>query len=117
MENLIPLLIVIAVVYRIYSEYQKEQQKARQRTPGRPGIPAPQDAPPFPFPEFGFPEPQEPVVVKRMPVHTETVPKEVRKAVPKKKEEREAIAVERPERPIFDLREAVIQSTILERRF
>jgi len=113
MENLVPLLVVAAVVYRIYSEYRKEQEKARRRTIKKPAVPVPQYVPPPPFPE-----PWPSVSVREEPQPSEIVRKAIKKAAPAKKEhKKEALVSLRPEKPAFDLREAVIQSAILERRF
>jgi len=118
MENLVPLLIVAGVVYRIYSEYRKEQEKAQRRATRKPVLPVPQDAPPFPFLELDLPEPWQPVPVRKVPQASEVVRKETKKAAPKKTVRgREPLVALRPEKPAFDLREAVIQSAILEMRF
>jgi len=119
MENLVPLLVVAAVVYRIYSEYRKEQEKAQRRAIRKPAVPQPQDMPPFPFPEIDdMPEPWHPVSVRKEPRASAIVPKEAKKAAQKEKEHKKDVLVApRPEKPDFDLREAVIQSVILERRF
>jgi len=118
MENLVPLLIVAAVVYRIYSEYRKEQEKARGRVIRKPAVPVPQNVPPSPFPEFDLPEPWHSVPARKEPQASEIVRQETKKAAPKKKEyKKEDLVSLRDEKPAFDLRAAVIQSAILERRF
>lgn len=128
MESFLPVLLIIAgVVYKIYTEFQKEQEKARKRQPNRPVPPAvPVPAPVAtqrksnPIPTVSKPIPPLPKQVIR-----EAVPTEVEKLRNKKKEtqERRKVLVTPqvevlPEPALhFDLRQAVIQSVILERPY
>ncbi len=122
MENLIPALIIIgSIVYKIYSEYQKEQEKARHRKIGQPPVPAPvqQHVPASPLPEL--PKQQKPTPLKKKPVYQEVIPEEVNRMRLTKKEPKKAISniqkSENSNKPTFDLREAVIQSAILNRPY
>lgn len=128
MESFLPALLIIAgVVYKIYTEYQKEQEKARQRRPhipAPPAVPAPVPATTQrkanPVPTVSKPIPPLPQTVAR-----EAVPTEVEKLRIKKKEvqqRRKEIPTPKLEvipEPVlnFDLRQAVIQSAILERPY
>jgi len=135
MENFLPALLIIAgVIYKIYTEFQKEQEKARQRMP-RQGNPPP---PTYPVPSGQQYPPQpiviEPTVTTPIPVpeppkkvaYVPDVPKEVLQARTRRIEEdkrrKDLKAVEDLEReteeaPEFDLREAVIQSAVLNRPY
>ncbi|MBD1423532.1 hypothetical protein [Sphingobacterium chuzhouense] len=130
MENFLPALLIIGgVIYKIYSEYQKEQEKARRRMPQTP----PPPTPPTPSeqqsqrtviePTMSIPIPVPPKKTER----TRDMPEEVRKTrekrladtnhmkkIPTKVEPQ----IEEKDNAIpFDLREAVIQSAILNRPY
>lgn len=130
MENFLPALFIIgAVIYKIYTEYQKEQEKARRRMPQ-----APQSKPPVP-PEH---QPRrtviEPTTAVPLPIpHQKTkyapdIPDEVRKLREQKQQKathakkivvelEKEIESEKEASISFDLREAVIQSAILNKPY
>ncbi|MFD2594136.1 hypothetical protein [Sphingobacterium griseoflavum] len=128
MESFLPVLLIIAgVMYKIYSEYQKEQEKARRRQPQVPPIP-PTTA--EPVTKMRKAKSIPPPIRKQMPsrsrvVVEEMVPSEVQQLREKKKvmkEHSKAIPAPKlevlPEHSLdFDLRQAVIQSAILERPY
>lgn len=129
MENFLPVLLIIGgVIYKIYSEYQKEQEKARRRMPQVP--------PPTP-PVTSEQRPQRTVVEPTMSIPIPVPPKKMLRArdmpeeVRKMREKRSAetnsnkkaivkpvVDLEKTEGTTsFDLREAVIQSAILNRPY
>lgn len=131
MENLLPAVLIIGgVIYKIYSEYQKEQEKARRRIPQM-QEPLPPIVPEQPLVHTTATEP-----VIAMPIPKVVTPKntgsffervdEAQKKSAKKRLEvnREKLTVtktneveEKKETVSFDLREAVIQSAILNRPY
>lgn len=119
MENFLPALLIIGgIVYKIYTEFQKEQEKARQR---RPNVPTPErgvaQQPAPPRPSAPLPDP-----VARRAEQAE-VPQEVWKERGKRKKRLQEIPAVKPlepeegtaAQPAFDLRQAIIQSAILNR--
>ncbi|PRD52669.1 hypothetical protein [Sphingobacterium gobiense] len=130
MENFLPALLIIgAVIYKIYSEYQKEQEKARRRLPQAP--------PPTP-PVISEAEQkmQRRVTESTTPAHIPIPAKKVERSlgkpevVRKTREERSADAkllkkipskvvpeIEEKGEVSFNLREAIIQSAILNRPY
>lgn len=119
MENFLPALLIIGgIVYKIYTEFQKEQEKARQR---RPNVPTPErgvaQQPAPPRPSAPLPDP-----VARRAEQAE-VPQEVWKEREKRKKRLQEIPAVKPlepeegtaAQPAFDLRQAIIQSAILNR--
>lgn len=119
MENFLPALLIIGgIVYKIYTEFQKEQEKARQR---RPNVPTPERAvaqqPAPPRPSAPLPDP-----AARRAEQAE-VPQEVWKEREKRKKRLQEIPAVKPlepeegttTQPAFDLRQAIIQSAILNR--
>lgn len=130
MENFLPALLIIGgVIYKIYSEYQKEQEKARRRMPQVP-------QPPLPIPSEQRPqrtviEPTMSIPIPVPPKKTERSPnisEEVRKMREKRSADANSIKkvvvkpvvnIESEKEDIisFDLREAVIQSAILNRPY
>ena len=99
MENfLIPLLIVGAAGYRIYSEYRKEQEKARKRIPQAQGIPQVQVSP----------------IQEPHPIKKNLDLEEVEVVLPQPKINK--VEVIKPKED-FDLRKAVIQEAILNRKY
>ncbi|NGM66383.1 hypothetical protein [Sphingobacterium sp. SGR-19] len=130
MENFLPALLIIGgVIYKIYSEYQKEQEKARRRMPQTPPLPT--------HPIQSEPQPQRTVIEPTMSIPIPVAPKKTEQMrdtpleVRKIKEERlidvtrvkkispkVAPEIEEKDDVIpFDLREAVIQSAILNRPY
>ncbi len=126
MENFLPALLIIGgIIYKIYTEYQKEQEKARRRMP---------QVPP-PTPPVTYEQQPKPIVIEPttfIPIPTKKaerlrdIPKEVKKTtdgrlaeanrkkaamkvVPEIEEEDDVVP--------FDLRQAVIQSAILNRPY
>lgn len=125
MENFLPaLLIVGGVIYKIYSEFRKEQEKARRRVPS---IPVPKHIPTPPQTVKTSPAriPVPPKVPTTSTFKSENLPEEVKKAQQQRKEKKlPKIEIETPKLEIlaeskvaFDLRQAVIQSVILERPY
>ncbi|NQD72748.1 hypothetical protein HP439_18655 [Sphingobacterium shayense] len=120
MENFLPALLIIGgVIYKIYSEYKKEQEKARKRIPSRPSKNMTQPVkmettPPIPK-TLSVPIPTEKTRLQKYVSETFQAegPKRNSKAIPKKLE------VEVVPDPVhkFDLRQAVIQSAILDRPY
>lgn len=119
MENFLPALLIIGgIVYKIYTEFQKEQEKARQR---RPNVPTPErgvaQQPAPPRPSAPLPDP-----AARRAEQAE-VPQEVWKEREKRKKRLQEIPAVKPlepeegtaAQPAFDLRQAIIQSAILNR--
>ncbi len=128
MESFLPVLLIIAgVIYKIYTEFQKEQEKARRRQPNRPAPPVvPVPAPvATPRKSASIPTVSKPVPPLPKQVIRETIPTEVENLRKKKKEaqqRRKVLATPQIEvltEPAlnFDLRQAVIQSVILERPY
>lgn len=125
MENFLPALLIIGgVIYKIYSEYQKEQEKARRR---RPNIPA---GVPIPIP-VQTKTPPKPAVAKPLPTiphqkfENTALPDEVKKIQTQREQRKQSkIEIETPKLQViteptvsFDLRQAIIQSAILERPY
>lgn len=130
MENFLPALLIIGgVIYKIYTEYKKEQEKVRRRMP---------QTPPPQHQEIFEERPRPPVVEPTMSIPMPAIPKEeyfrnmpeeARRA--KAKRQTTAASVKRTAAtPLvvdieeekghttsFNLREAVIQSAILNRPF
>lgn len=131
MENLLPALLIIGgVIYKIYSEFQKEQEKARRRIPQ---MQAPQPPPAAAQPSVDT-APTEPVLTPPIPkviTQKDTASffereDNVRKKTDKRRLEvnQEKLRVtetnevaEKKEMVSFDLREAIIQSAILNRPY
>ena len=129
MENILPaLLIIVGVIYKIYTEYQKEQEKARRRMPQ---VPHTQPLPTDEYVQPTLSEPLKPTPVPALPPiaeRIESIPEEWRpinyNRMLEKEDKKEKIITVNPvvdlEEEVegtlsFDLREAVIQSAILER--
>ncbi|MCY4781577.1 hypothetical protein ORI89_18115 [Sphingobacterium sp. UT-1RO-CII-1] len=119
MDNFIPAIIIIGgIIYKIYNEFQKEQEAARKRQstmPKRP-IPVPTSVETIPT------TPKLPVNPPSIPPVQQSVPTEVLMARKRKEEKRTQLkkpmeVIELDEKPAFNLREAVIQSAILERPY
>lgn len=121
MENFLPALLIIGgVIYKIYSEFKKDQEKARHRNPSRPI----KTTPPDPSRRI-VPPTSKPITVQLPHINEEITqrytekrfqtegPKRKLQEIPKKVET-EILAAEGHS---FDLREAVIQSAILERPY
>lgn len=147
METIIPILLALAIFgLQAYSNYQKEQEKARKRNPaqGRPSASGGQQAEsgtaprPVAVPAEWLDEPHNippqewqpeeiPTTTKAFDAYTGRV--DTRKArqqedaanrpIPERLEVTDTEEEEREERReySFDLREAVIQSVILERPY
>lgn len=127
MDNFIPAIVVIGIIiYRIYNEYQKEQEKAAKRRPNIPVPAAPAKQPDFATEARGtYTEEREPLsrefanpAVKWF----EDVPSEVQRVRTAKQlkvtNAPKLVELEDLEpMPAFDLRNAIIQSAILERPF
>lgn len=127
MDNFIPAIVVIGIIiYRIYNEYQKEQEKAAKRRPIIPVPAAPAKQPDFAAEARGkYTEEREPLsrefanpAVKWF----EDVPSEVQRVRTAKQlkvtNAPKLVELEDLEpMPAFDLRNAIIQSAILERPF
>jgi len=134
MENIFIVLAIIgSVVYKIYTSYKEEMEKAAKRRQSVP--PVPRSVPP----QQGVPEtsrrhtpvPTPPPVVSSKPMPVKKVPPVVPYEVPKEVKKVQQARVERETRKIkqaqehpsdterfhFDLRQAVIQSAILERPY
>lgn len=131
MENFLPALLIIGgVIYKIYSEFQKEQEKARRRIPQKqaPLPPTAREQPP------GHTTTTEPVIATPIPKvisPRDTTSFFERVDKPQKKSDKKRLAVnqekltvtktneveEKQEVVSFDLREAVIQSAILNRPY
>lgn len=130
MENILPALLIIGgVIYKIYSEYQKEQEKARRRMPQ-----AQQPTPPVSSKRQSQRTIIEPTMSIPIPVPQKktaglpSIPKEVRKIREKRAVDTNStkkivvkplatIENEKEDIPSFDLREAVLQSAILNRPY
>lgn len=119
MDNFIPAIIIIGgIIYKIYNEFQKEQEAARKRQSTMPKRPIP---PPTSV-ETITTTPKLPVNPPSIPPMQQSVPTEVLMARKRKEEKRTQIkkpmeVIELDEKPAFNLREAVIQSAILERPY
>ncbi|NGF56860.1 hypothetical protein G5B35_19670 [Parapusillimonas sp. SGNA-6] len=134
MENIFIVLAIIgSVVYKIYTSYKEEMEKAAKRRQSVP--PVPRSVPP----QQGVPEtsrrhtpvPTPPPVVSSKPMPVKKVPPVVPYEVPKEVKKVQQARVERDKKRIqqetehqsvvenfqFDLRQAVIQSAILERPY
>lgn len=134
MENLLIVLVFVAsIVYKIYSNYKEEMAKSAKRTPqrqphqqnsdNRPLSPAHrQQSTPPPIPKIVQQQAANPFVTKSNII--QDIPEEVQRA----KQNRKAKPIERQDRPenegqlerqpiSFDLRQAVIQSAILDRPY
>lgn len=127
MENFLPALLIIGgVIYKIYSEYQKEQEKARRRIPQTP--------PPVVVEQRPRPTAIKPTISSPIPVipkveHSGDILEDAKIARERRmaaaKSNKTTVApllldtVEEREGKVssFDLREAVIQSAILERPY
>lgn len=119
MDNFIPAILIIGgIIYKIYNEFQKEQEAARKRKSSMPKkpIPVPTGV------ETIASAPKLPVNPVPAPSIKQTVPTEV--LIARKRREEQRAQVKRPmevieleEKPVFNLREAVIQSAILERPY
>ncbi len=122
MENFLPALLIIGgVIYKIYSEYKKEQEKARRRIPSLPSKNAPstqntQPIPPIPKPvTVQLPKTED--ITQRYADNTvqREGPKKSRgTSLTPKKLELEVLPDDSHE---FDLRQAIIQTAILERPY
>lgn len=117
MDNFIPAIIIIGgIIYKIYTEFQKEQEAVRKRqatAPKRPVAPA----------NIETVQQQAKRSVPPILKPSETIPTEVIMAR-KRKEQMLASKKNEPiqvidldEKPVFNLREAVIQSAILDRPY
>ncbi|PRD47299.1 hypothetical protein [Sphingobacterium haloxyli] len=131
MENFLPALLIIgAVIYKIYSEYQKEQEKARRRLPKVPPPTPPVISDAEQKMHRRVTESTNPAAIPIPAKKTERsldIPEVVRKT----REERSAEAKllkkipskvvpeieEKDEVLSFNLREAIIQSAILNRPY
>ncbi|SFB78639.1 hypothetical protein SAMN05421747_101107 [Parapedobacter composti] len=143
METIIPILIAITVfALQAYANYQKEQEKARKRNLGRP--PLPEDnadhLPHGPDHRSRVPDPRSPTPGHRSPTpdpRPQVKPafedysgvvdarkiRRIRQArdgrqTPQRLEVEEGTApLAKWDEPVFDLRDAVIKSAILERPY
>ena len=133
MENFLPALLIIGgVIYKIYTEFQKEQEKARQRRPSAPPVSAKQI--PVPTPVMAAPktdnfptstaqpysEMQQPRYEEAYSSYQGFVPEEVQKVKrSREKTKIKELKVENlaDEKVDFNLREAIIQSVILNRPY
>lgn len=130
MENfLVVILFVGSIVYKIYTNYKKEMEKSAKRIPNqqaRPIPPIPREIKIDPYKQNYKTE----EVKKYNQTQTDYIPEEVarlkQQKMVKQKEERKSnkLRIEKDTRKEenelaynFDLREAIIQSTILERPY
>ncbi|MBL1407792.1 hypothetical protein [Sphingobacterium faecale] len=130
MENLVVVLLFVgSIVYKIYSNYKEEMEKSAKRTPQRPTT-APHQHPhpvvePYRSPSTPPPIPQKQVNKSTQDFVTKSnmiqdIPEEVQRLKEYRKKQVAVVAEEVKEehQPIaFDLRQAVIQSAILERPY
>ena len=129
MENfLIPLLIVGSVIYKIYSEYQKEQEKARKRMPHKPvpvtqtkqtqtiAIPTKNNNP-LPYPQGINSIEELPDEVKKMRDWKQQEQREHKKVALQEVSLTEVTHEDEHDVPGFNLREAIIQEAILNRKY
>lgn len=125
MENFLPALLIIgAAIYKIYQEYQKEQEKARKRTPtatAMPTAPAPRHATQPVKPMYKQESPQFETIKEthaNYVAQAKLQQKDIRN--PLKQEVKPPIIedkVENHNRPVFNLREAIIQEAVLRRPY
>lgn len=130
MENfLVVILFVGSIVYKIYTNYKKEMEKSAKRIPNqqaRPIPPIPREIKIDPYKQNYKTE----EVKKYNQTQTDYIPEEVarlkQQKMVKQKEEQKSnkLRIEKDTRKEenelaynFDLREAIIQSTILERPY
>ena len=130
MENfLVVILFVGSIVYKIYTNYKKEMEKSAKRIPNqqaRPIPPIPREIKIEPYKQNYKTE----EVKQYNQTQTDYIPEEVarlkQQKMVKQKEERKSnkLRIEKDTRKEenelaynFDLREAIIQSTILERPY
>lgn len=130
MENLVVVLLFVgSIVYKIYTNYKEEMEKSAKRGPQRPPI-AKQQSPatvvkpqqynptPPPIPQPNIPQTAPSFVTKSNTI--QEIPDEVQRIREsrKKNPKLDLEEVEEKQEPIaFDLRQAVIQSAILERPY
>ncbi|ERJ60619.1 hypothetical protein [Sphingobacterium paucimobilis] len=130
MENLVVVLLFVgSIVYKIYTNYKEEMEKSAKRGPQRPPVVQQQTAttdvkprqynptpPPVPQPNISKTAPSfvtKSNTIQEIPDEVQRI-RESRKKNPKLDLEE----VEEKQEPIaFDLRQAVIQSAILERPY
>ncbi|MGO1244002.1 MAG: hypothetical protein ACTJHT_02025 [Sphingobacterium sp.] len=121
MENFLPALLIIGgVIYKIYSEYKKDQEKARHRNPSRPI----KTTPPSP-PKRIVPPTLKPTTVQLPNVEEEITQKYTKKRFQTESPKRKLQEIPKKVEPeisadeaySFDLRQAVIQSAILDRPY
>jgi len=135
MENILVVLAIIgSVVYKIYTSYKEEVEKAAKRRQPVPPIPQPtQTRQHVPAPKPPIPVTTAPPIPKRQPQkkapqpvtvqYDKSIPDEVKRVQQQKlaKQHRSFKTLEEHDTPVqpfeFDLRQAVIQSAILERPY
>ncbi|WP_437922289.1 hypothetical protein [Sphingobacterium sp. LRF_L2] len=126
MENFLPVLLIVGgAIYKIYSEYKKEQEKARHRKPNIPPTPPVTTIPPPVMRETMKAKPAIPVVKKQSNTKVDLYPEEVARVREQKKttksQHKEVPSLElevlKEQEMAFDLRQAIIQSAILERPY
>ena len=143
MENIIPVLLIVGgLIYKIYQNYQEEMEKARKRQqkikPATSSSSNPVPAPPTHNQKLGRPKPQKIVIAPKDQPKTEPIQhikvEETKKELPaevirmreqRQREQIKRLEIEETERVAsnekqqidFDLRQAVIQSAILERPY
>ncbi len=133
MENILIVLVLIgSLIYKVYSSYKEEMEKAAKRKQQIPPVPqpvqaqqrVPTSAPPHPRPVVPPPI-HTPKPIQRTPAvarYEQDVPLEVKRAQQSRIErahKKIEILEEEKEKQVFefDLRQAVIQSVILERPY
>lgn len=124
MENFLPALLIIgSVIYKIYSEYKKNQEQARSRIPSqRPAVPTQTSKRAVPPPVPSYTAPKQIIQEKTEESYrNKYVPEKFQKEGPKKRNRVVPKVLELeiiPEKPFkFNLRDAIIQQTILERPY
>lgn len=135
MEQIIPILIAAVIFgFQAYQNYQKEQEKARKRNPGQrpPQLPGEEERPAFDVPQTAvpLPAPATEYMPERYQEYAGFIDEDQLSRQAKQRSRRnqqdllkriEVTDQEEDERNsdegAFDLREAVIYATILERPY